>query len=299
VGEALRAAFRERIRRLEWMGDSTKRSALLKLARLKITIGFSNDWMDFSTMPLRRDSYVLNLTRAGAWYHDLDMKRLHQPVDRRTASAPRGGLFWEAGYNDANNEVIFRPGPIVMVPGWRDEELDDAVVYGATSLGHEISHAFDSEGRRFDAEGKKVDWWTAADDSAFRTRAQALIDEYDEFVPLEGLHVNGRTSLRENMADLVGLRVELDAFKKTEQFRKGERIGGFTPLQRFFLAYAYCSMGQERKESLAAMLTGGAYAPSRERVNGVVVNIPEFYEAFGVKPGDRMYRAEGARVKIW
>jgi putative endopeptidase len=188
-----------------------------------------------------------------------------------------------------------------MVPGWRDDEIDDAVLYGASSmgLGHEISHAFDSEGRHYDADGNKVDWWTARDDSAFRARSQLLIDEYNEFMPLEGQHVNGRTSLPENMADLVGLRVALDAFKKTAQYRSGERIGGFTPLQRFFLAAAYGGMDEERKEYLAAMLRTGAYAPARERVNGVLVNIPEFYQAFDVKPGDRMYRPDDARVKLW
>jgi putative endopeptidase len=187
----------------------------------------------------------------------------------------------------------------MVVPGLRDEELDDAFVYGSTFLGHEISHAFDSEGRHYDAYGNKVDWWTATDSAAFDERAQVMTDEYNEFMPLDGLHVDGRRSLPENLADLAGIRIALDAFKKTEQFKKDERVGGFTPLQRFFLAYAYSHMGHERPESLAARLRNGAYAPDRERVNGVLMNIPEFYEAFDVKPGDRMYRPENARVRIW
>jgi putative endopeptidase len=181
----------------------------------------------------------------------------------------------------------------------RDEDLDDAFVLGSTPLGHEIAHAFDSEGRHFDAYGNKVNWWTAADAAAFDERAQVMIDQYSAFTPLEGMHIDGKRTLRENLADLIGLRVTLDAFKQTKEYQKNERVGGFTPLQRFFLAYAYTWMGHERKESLATRLKGGAYAPNRERVNGVVMNLPEFYEAFDVKPGDRMYRSEGARVKVW
>ena len=141
--------------------------------------------------------------------------------------------------------------------------------------------------------------WTVSDAAAFDERAQVLIDQYSEFMPLEGMRIDGRNTLPENLADLIGLRVALDAFKQSAQFKKNERIGGFTPLQRFFLANAYAGTGHERKESLAARLKGGAYAPSRERLNGVDMNLPEFYEAFDVKPGDRMYRPESTRVKIW
>jgi putative endopeptidase len=297
VAESIRDAFRDRIAHLDWMSDSTKQDALLKLARLKITIGFPEKWIDFSTMPLRRDSYALNEIRASKWFHALEINKLNAPVDR-TEVDPRPDLS-DAEYDNSNNEMRLRPGAVLAVAGLRDDELDDAFVYGSTSLGHEISHAFDSEGRHYDAAGNKVDWWTAKDSAAFLERAQVLIDEFNEFMPLDGLHVNGRKSLPENMADLVGVRIALDAFKRTEQFKKNERVGGFTPLQRFFLAYAYGFMSQEKSEPLAARLRGGAYAPDRERVNGVLMNIPEFYEAFNVKPGDRMYRSESARVKIW
>ena len=166
-------------------------------------------------------------------------------------------------------------------------------------LGHEMAHAFDSGGRHYDAYGNKADWWTAKDSAAFDERAQVMIDQYQQFSPLAGLHIDGRSSLAENMADFVGLRVKLDAFKRTEQYKRNEKVEGFTPLQRFFLAYAYNFMSHERKESLEARLRSGGYAPNRERVNGPLMNIPEFYEAFDVKPGDRMYRAEDKRVKIW
>jgi putative endopeptidase len=290
MGESLREALRNRIVHLDWMSDSTKQNALLKLARLRITIGLPENWLDFSTMTLRRDSYALNMIRSAEWFHEREMKQLNRPVDR-TEGDPQYNLGGDSDYDIANNEARL-PSPR-EVPGWSDAELDDAFVYAATALGHEISHAFDSNGRYYDAQGNKVNWWTPRDSAAFEARAQVLIDEYNEF-----MGVNGRNSLAENMADVVGARIELDAFKKTEQYKRNEKIAGFTPLQRFFLAYAYGRACHARPANLVRGV-GGPYAPCRERVNGVVMNIPEFYEAFDVKPGDRMYRAEDARAKIW
>ena len=296
IGESIRRAFRFRIERLDWMGDTTKRAALLKLARLKIIVGVPENAIDFSTMRLQRDVYVLNMIRAAEWFHDQEIKRLNATVDQAALDL-HPGIGGDAYYDASNNEAHL-PSPR-RVSGVRDEDLDDAFVYASNPLGHEIAHAFDSEGRHFDAYGNKVNWWTGSDAAAFDERAQVLINQYSEFMPLEGMHIDGRNTLRENLADLVGVRVALDAFKQTAQYKRNERIGGFTPLQRFFLAKAYASMGHERKEALASRLKGGSYAPDRERVNGVVMNLPEFYEAFDVKPGDRMYRPENARVKIW
>lgn len=236
------------------------------------------------------------MIRAAEWFHDREIERLNRPVDDNEPDL-HPGIGGDAYYDDSNNEVHV-PSP-VRASGVRDEDLDDAFVYGSTTLGHEIAHAFDSEGRHYDADGNKVDWWTAADAEAFNERAQVLIDQYSEFMALEGLRIDGRRTLRENMADLMGVRVALDAFKRTPQFRTNARVGGFTPLQRFLLAFAYSHMGHERRESLTARLKGGAYAPNRERVNGVLMNLPEFHEAFGVKSGDRMYRPESARARIW
>lgn len=291
VAASLRTAFRQRIEHLDWMGASTKAKALQKLDRLQVTIGLPEKGIDFSTMVLRRDSYVLNEIRAHAWARQIEMKRLNARVDR-TAGDPETTLG-EAYYDVTLNQLFLGPGSVLNAPGWRDEDLDDAFVYASTALGHEMSHAFDSEGREYDADGNKVDWWTTEDDAAFRQRAQILVDEYDGFTLSGGQHVDGRRTLPENMADLVGLRISLDAFKTTDEFRKNERIGGFTPLQRFFLAYAYGNMERTRNETV------GNYAPSRLRVNGAVMNIPEFYEAFDVKPGDRMYRPEDKRVNVW
>jgi putative endopeptidase len=186
----------------------------------------------------------------------------------------------------------------MIPPGWQPEELDDAFVYAATALGHEISHGFDSDGRTYDADGNKVEWWTPKEVAAFVERSERLVEQYSEFMPLNGVHIDGRRSLRENMADVTGLRIALDAFKKTAQYMRGDLIGGFTPLQRFFLAYACGRMHFDTPERIAVMLTGD-YAPQRERVNGALMNIPEFYEAFGITAGDRMFRPEQLRVRIW
>jgi putative endopeptidase len=300
VADSIRAAFRQRIERADWLSDSTRRGALRKLERLRVSIGLPDEpdkLIDYRTMPLRRDSHALNVIRAATWFQERNLGMLGRPVDK--AASDLRPSFSEAAYFHASNEVKVGGAALLIAPGVRDEEADDAVLYGATFLGHEISHALDSDGRRYDADGNRVDWWTPADTAAFATRARGLVEQYDAFTPLEGLRVNGERSLPENMADLVGLRIALDAFKRTEQFRRGETIGGYTPLQRFFLAYAFGRAEDQGRESLATMLRNGGYAPMRERVNGVVANIPEFYEAFGVKPGDRMYRPEHARVQIW
>jgi putative endopeptidase len=296
VAESMREAFGDRIQRVDWMSDSTKQATLRKLARLTITIGFGDTSMDFSTMPISRGSFVLNVMRANEWFHDQDVKKLNRPSER-TPSDLRPS--WnDGGYDNTKNAVVLSPGAVKVPPGWRVEQVDDAFLYGVTALGHEISHGFDSEGRFYDADGNRVEWWTPAEVAAFVARSQRLVDQYNEFSPLDGLHVDGRRSLRENMADFTGLRIALDAFKKTDQFRTGGRIGGFTPLQRFFLAFAYGYMSLSTPETLAAQLRSN-YAPNRERVNGVLMNIPEFYEAFGIRPGDRMYRPEHLRAEIW
>jgi putative endopeptidase len=297
VAESIRQAFRERIGDVEWMSATTKESARRKLDRLRITLGSPVGGIDFRTMPLRRDSYVLNMIRSAEWFHERELERLNTTVGKTDVDL-HPSIGGDAEYLDSRNEVrVPSPAPL---PGVRDQELDDAAVYGATRLGHEIAHALDSEGRHYDADGNRADWWTADEVAAFEQRSQALIDQYNEFTPLPGLHIDGRRTLRENMADLVGLRVALDAFKKTDQFKKNERVSGFTPLQRFFLAYASARLAHERPESLATRLRGSSgYAPDRERVNGVVVNMLEFYEAFDVRPGDPMYRPERARVKVW
>jgi putative endopeptidase len=162
-----------------------------------------------------------------------------------------------------------------------------------------MTHGFDDEGRQYDADGNLHEWWQPADSAHFVKHAAFIIRQFDEFNPVDTLHVNGDATQGENIADLGGLVIGLDAFKKTDAYAKGEKIGGLTPLQRYFLGYAYGWLYQERKEALASQLMTDVHAPAKERVNGPVVNIPEFYDAFGVKPGDKMYRPDSLRVVIW
>ena len=296
VVESLRDAFRERIEKSEWMSDSTKQKALEKLAKMNAKIGFPEKWKDYSAMQIRRNSYVLNIIRANEWLRNYEINRLNAPVDK-TEWFPSANL--RNAYYDANDNVIaVEPGSFA-VPGIKDEELDDAFVYGYTFIGHEISHGFDDGGRNYDADGNLVNWWTKKDSAEFKQRAKAMILQYNEFNPVDTFHVNGEGTLNENIADLAGMLICLDAFKKTEQYKKNEKIGGFTPIQRFFLAYAYRQMGHLKKERLANWLKLDAHAPDKERVNGILMNIPEFYEAFDIKPGDKMYRPDSLRVKIW
>jgi putative endopeptidase len=183
-----------------------------------------------------------------------------------------------------------------------DEELDDAFVYGysaASTIGHEITHGFDDEGRQYDEKGNLRNWWQKSDSIQFVKRTQNIIKQFNEFNPVDTLHINGDATQGENIADLGGLLLGLDAFRKTEAYQKGEKIGGLTQLQRYFLGYAYGWLDQERKERLANQVMSDVHAPAKERVNGPMANIPEFYEAFNVKPGDKMYLADSLRVNIW
>jgi putative endopeptidase len=183
-----------------------------------------------------------------------------------------------------------------------DAKVDDAVVYGyaaASLIGHEITHGFDDQGRQYDAAGNLADWWTADDAKKFGEKAQAIIDQFNAYEPLPGLHINGTASEGENIADYGGLLLGLDAFKKTEQYKKGEKIGGLTPLQRFFLGYALSWMDHQRDEKLRSSLLSDVHAPAKWRVIGPLSNMPEFYQAFSIKPGQPMWRPEADRVHIW
>jgi len=208
---------------------------------------------------------------------------------------------YSAYYNSSNNEIVL-PAAIFTIPGFADAEVDDAVVYGyagASTIGHEVTHGFDDEGRQFDAAGNLADWWSAQDAAEFVRRAQALVEQFDAYEPLPGLRINGKASLGENIADFGGLLLGLDAFKTTEQFRQGTVIGGLTPLQRYFLGYALGWMVQQREAQLRQQLLSDVHAPAKWRVLGPLANIPEFHQAFGVKPGQPMWRPEAERVRIW
>lgn len=297
--EAIREAYKERIQKLTWMSDSTKQKALYKLSMITKKVGYPDKWKDFSALKIDRGPYVLNIQRANEWWHNYNFNKLGKPVDR--TEWDMSPQTYNAYYNPSNNEIVL-PAGIFTVPGMRDEELDDAFVYGyaaASTIGHEITHGFDDQGRLYDAKGNLSSWWTKNDSIEFVKRAQLIIKEFNEFNPVDTLHVNGEATQGENIADLGGLLLGLDALKKTEAFKKNEKIAGLTQLQRYFLGYAYGWLYTTKKEALANQVMTDVHAPAKERVNGPMMNIPEFYEAFNIKPGDKMYRPDSLRVKIW
>jgi putative endopeptidase len=170
---------------------------------------------------------------------------------------------------------------------------------GASTIGHEITHGFDDEGRQFDANGNLANWWTADDEAKFKERAEVMVQQFDAYEPLPGLHINGRATLGENIADLGGVVLGLTAFEKTKQYRAGQPIAGLTPTQRYFLGYALGWQSHQRDERLRARLLSDVHAPAKWRVNGPFADLPEFYQAFGVREGDPMWRPDSQRVRIW
>jgi putative endopeptidase len=297
--ENVRNAYKLRIEKLDWMTDSTKQKAIHKLMSIQKKVGYPDKWKDFSTLKIDRGPYALNVMRANQWWVNYELNKLGKPVDRTEWSmTPQ---TYNAYYNESNNEIVL-PAAMLTVPGYRDEELDDALVYGltaASTVGHEITHGFDDQGRQFDERGNLRMWWTDADTAAFIKRADVLVQQFNKMVPLDTLHINGKATLGENLADLGGILIGLDAFKQTEAYKKGEKIAGLTQLQRFFLGYSLGWMMQQRPERVADMLLTDVHSPAKYRVNGPFPNVPEFYEAFNIKPGDKMYLADSLRVHLW
>jgi putative endopeptidase len=297
--EAIRDAYKERIQKLTWMSDSTKQKALVKLAAIKKKVGYPDKWKDFSAMEIGKESYVQNLVNSYKWWHNHEYNKLGKPVDRdEWEMYPQ---TYNAYYNPSNNEIVL-PAGIFTIPGYKDEEVDDAVVYGyagASTIGHEITHGFDDEGRLFDEKGNLKNWWSTKDSTEFSNRSLVMVNQFNDFEPIPGMHINGKASLGENIADLGGILLGIDAFKKTEQFKKNENIAGLTPMQRFFMGYSLGWLGQIRQESLKNRLMTDVHSPAKYRVNGPFQDVDEFYTTFNIKQGDKMYRADSVRVRIW
>jgi putative endopeptidase len=297
--EAIRVAYRERIDRLDWMSPATKAKAQQKLAALSVKVGYPDKWKDYSALVVGTNSYCENMFNAARWRFNDMISKFGKPVDRTEwEMTPQ---TYNAYYKAENNEIVL-PAAAFAVPGKADPELDDAVVYGyaaASTIGHEITHGFDDEGRQFDAAGNLTNWWTEADAAKFNQRAQLMIDQFDAYEPLPGLHINGRACLGENIADYGGVLLGLDAFKKTEQYAKGEKIAGQTPIQRFFLGYALSWLFEQQEARLRRGLLSDVHAPPKWRVLGPLSNIPDFYQAFEVQTNQPMWRPPNQRVHIW
>lgn len=292
-------AYGERITALDWMSPATKEKALAKLSTVVKKVGYPDKWKDYSALSINRDSYVNNIMQARRWAFNYELNKLGKPVDRMEwGMTPQ---TYNAYYNPSNNEIVL-PAAIFIIPGIADSLADDAMVYayaGGSTIGHEITHGFDDQGRQFDAKGNLTDWWTKEDVEKFNARTKLMVEQFNGYVVLDSMHINGEATLGENIADLAGVILGYQAFQKTEQAKKGEKIGGFTPNQRYFLGYALSWLGHQRDERLARQIMTDVHSPAKQRINGPLSDIPEFYEAFNVKPGDAMYLPEEKRVKIW
>jgi putative endopeptidase len=292
-------AFAERIRKLDWMSEPTKQMALKKLGTMVKKIGYPDVWKDYSTLSISRDSYVDNVLNARRWQFNDMISKYGKPVDR--TEWHMNPQTYNAYYNPSNNEIVI-PAAILTVPGKKMSEVDDAFLYGfigASTIGHEMTHGFDDQGRLYDEFGNLKGWWTAEDSIKFVKKSQLMIDQFSGYVVLDSMHVNGKATLGENIADLGGLVIGIEALMNSEEGKSNKEIGGFNSLQRYFLGYAYSWAVYYRPETLARRIMTDVHSPAFLRVNGPYSNIKEFYEAFNVKDGNKLFRNENVRVQIW
>lgn len=297
--ENIRTALKNRIQNLAWMSDSTKQKAYAKLAAVNKKVGYPDKWKDFSKLHIGKESYVQNLVNASIFWHNYNISKLGQPVNKDEWDMyPQ---TYNAYYDPSQNEIVL-PAGIFTVPGYKDNELDDALVYGygaASTIGHELTHGFDDEGRQFDAQGNLKAWWTPQDSAKFQVRANMLADQFSSYVPVDTLHLNGKISLGENIADLGGVLLGWDAFKLTDEYKKNEPVAGLSPAKRYFLGYALGWLENINSKALRSQVLQDVHAPAKYRVLGPMTDVDAFYDVFNVKPGNKMYKPDSLRVRIW
>ncbi len=287
----------ERIQKLDWMSDSTKQKALLKLHAITRKIGYPDKWKDYSSIHISRDNFLANVRATYEYRFYRDIAKINKPVDRTEwiMTPPTVNAYYDPTSNSINFPAGILQPPFFFVHG------DDAVNYGAIGMviGHEMTHGFDDQGRQYDADGNLRDWWDAADVAHFKQRAERIIKEYNGFVAVDTVHINGSLTEGENIADNGGLAIAYAAFQKTAQSKSGDKINGLTPDQRLFLSVAQVWRVKQRDEKARTQALTNPHSTAKWRVNGSVVNQPAFYTAFNVKPGEMMFVPDSLRVKIW
>lgn len=290
-------AYKVSINELDWMGAETKMQALDKLSKFTPKIGYPDKWKDYSAVTISKDNLVASLQSAEMALHKQQVARIGKPIDRTEWQMTPQTV--NAYYNPPMNEIVF-PAAILQPP-YFDLNADDAVNYGAIGavIGHEIGHGFDDQGSTFNGDGVLKDWWTEKDKEEFKKRTGALVSQYNEFKVFSDLNVNGEFTQGENIGDLGGLSIALKAYKMSLQGKEEPVMDGFSGTQRVFLGWGQAWRSKSREQALRMQVNTDPHSPAKFRVNGVVRNIPEFYEAFGVKPGDSLYLAPEKRVKIW
>lgn len=293
------AAYKDRILVLDWMSDSTKTKAIEKLDKFTVKIGYPNKWKDYSAMEVKpNNSYYENMVAVNDWQLKDNLSRIYEPVDREEWGMSPQTV--NAYFNPFNNEIVF-PAAILQPPFY-DYKADDAVNYGGIGavIGHEISHAFDDSGARFDSDGNLVNWWTDSDLESFTERGNALAEQYSEIEVLDSVFINGKFTLGENIGDLGGV---LGAYDGLQRFYKEngrpEDIDGLTAEQRFFMSWATVWRTKQREKSLRSQIKTDPHSPGIYRATQPLLNIDAFYEAFDIKEGDAMYLKPEDRVRIW
>ena len=299
IGNNIRDVYADHIKKLDWMSEVTKAKALNKLSKIVMKVGYPDKWKDMSSMKINRNSYCGNVIQANIWgYRDM-INKFGKPVDRTEWSM--NPQTYNAYYNPSNNEIVV-PACNIIVPGYEGRMPDDAILYGiigGSTFGHEITHGFDDQGSQYDENGNLNNWWTSEDLKKFQAKTKLIVSQFNKYKVLGNKHINGEATQGENIADLGGVVMGYEAFKKTKQFKNNKKISNLTPDQRFFLAYGYAWMVNIKDEALASQIMTDVHAPAQFRINGPLSNIPEFYKAFNVKPGNIMYQPDSLRVVIW
>ncbi len=293
----IQKAYAARIDKLEWMSDSTKVKAKEKLSAMTKKIGYPDKWTDYSNVNIRRDTYFENIVSSAAAIYERELAKLGKPVDKSEWYTTPSTVT--AYNNPSANEIVF-PAGILQSP-YFDNDADDALNYGGIGMviGHEITHTFDDQGAQYDKDGNVKNWWTKDDYTQFKSRIQQVIDQYSTFTVLDSLHIKGDMTVGENTADIAGIAVAYDAFKMTKQGQDSTKVGDFTPDQRFFLSIARIWKVKMKDEFLRLWINNNPHSPPLWRVNGPLMNTSPFYEAFDVKPGDKMYLPQEDRITIW
>lgn len=294
----LRKALATRIANLTWMNDTTKINALVKLNSFTVKVGYPDKWRDYSKLTIDPAKSLYDNVAAATYVETLrNLEKFGKPVDKSEWGMTPQTV--NAYYNPTTNEICF-PAAILQAPFF-DVNADDATNYGAIGvvIGHEMTHGFDDQGRNFNADGNMVDWWTAGDSKRFTAAAEKLAAQFDQITVVGDLKANGHLTLGENIADQGGLRISYDAFKTTQQFQEGKEIDGFTPAQRFYLSYGRIWAEHMTEEAIYQQTKSDPHSIGRNRVNATLRNIDTWYDAFGVKEGDKMWLAPAERAIVW
>lgn len=293
----LQETYKERIEALSWMSDSTKQKAIIKLNAIAKKIGYPDKWKDYSSIDISRDNFIQNLKNTGHYLYQYDINKIGKPVDRSEwfMTAPTINAY----YNPNTNDINFPAG--ILQPPFFYADGDDAMNYGAIGIviGHEMTHGFDDQGRQYDAKGNLSNWWLSADSANFRKKSDLVVNQYNHSLVIDTIHINGELTQGENIADIGGMAIAYQAFKNTNEGKSDKMIGGLTPDQRFFIAFAELLRSKTRPESLRTQVMTDPHSTPQYRTNNPMSDLPSFYKAFDVKPGDKMYLPDSTRAQVW